>query len=185
MKFKMAKGTDKRTGHWKIAPAIVCHLGPATGRQTNIGPMQIGQKRAVSARSPAKNVQQAGDGVFPRPVYGRLEIVRFASSEIFRERSISGSGGRRDRPSRCLAFIETEDTANFWIDFQFAKVRRLFGPLHTPAYAADEIAFVNAVPCRSSNLHEQEPAQSCGEVGSRDCGLRIADCGLRILIAGF
>ena len=33
---------------------------------------------------------------------------------------------------------------------------------------ADKIGFVEAIPCRCSNLCKQEPAQGCGEIGTGD-----------------
>ena len=49
------------------------------------------------------------------------------------------------------------------VDFQFAKVRRLFWPLHIPTYAADEIAFVKAIPAAvpiSTNKSQQRAAST-------------------------
>src|SRR5438552_4841434 len=79
--------------------------------------------------------------------------------EGFRLASVFGLRRRRDCPSRCLTLVETQHTANFFVDFQFMKVGRLLGPLHTPTYAADKIGFVNAIPCRGPNLDKEEPAK--------------------------
>src|SRR5215211_8693141 len=106
--------------------------------------MQVRQKRAVFAWLPPRNVQRTGDRIGLRSVYRRA-----------------------DCPRRRVALIESEHGSNFVIDFKFTEIRCSFRPAHTPAYAADEIAFVEAVPCGRSNLDEQEPAKCCQHVPNR------------------
>ena len=72
---------------------------------------------------------------------GSLASRKFLRRGTFRGRR------RRQHPGSTLAFVETEDSANFRVDIQFAKVRRLFRPLHGPAYAADKLGFMGAIPC--------------------------------------
>ena len=67
-----------------------------------------------------------------------------------------------------MAFVEAEDGANFRVDIQFAKVGRLFRPLHGPAYAADKIGFMGTIPCSDPDLDKQEPAERCGDVWTTD-----------------
>src|SRR5215475_2333433 len=104
--------------------------------------MQVRQKRAVFAWIPSKNVQRTRDNLWLGSVYGRADCPRCR-----------------------VAFIKSKHGANFVIDFEFTKVRSLLRPVHTPAYAADEIAFMMAIPCGGSNFHEQEPAEGHGHVG--------------------
>src|SRR5512133_3922906 len=113
----MPKGQLKRAGNSVIPHAVVRYLGPATCRQTNIRPVQIRQKRAVSPRLPTKKVQQAGDGTWLRAFRRRRECVWVARSFRGRRlRSRHGCHHRCESPSRSLALVETEDTANFWVD---------------------------------------------------------------------
>src|SRR5215471_12820784 len=109
--------------------------------------MQVRQERAVFARLPSKNVERTEDRI---PLVSRLGIHR-----------------RIDCPSRSLALIEPEHGANLWVDLQLLNVGLLFGPLHTPPDAADEIAFMKAIPCRGSDFDEQEPAQ-CGSQKTKE-----------------
>ena len=107
--------------------------------------MQVRQKRAVSTGVPAKNVQQAGDGIW--------RAADSPASRTFWLAAFSEVRGRRQRSRpAALAFVETEDTANFGVDIQFAKVGRLFRPLHSPVYAADKIGFMGAIPCSNPDL---------------------------------
>src|SRR5262245_57552324 len=98
--------------------------------------MQVRQKRAVFAWVPAEYVQRTADGTGLGSVYRRAV-----------------------RPRCRVAFIESEHGADFVVDFEFTKIRRLFWPIHCPACAADEIAFVIAIPASRSKLNEQQPAE--------------------------
>ena len=98
--------------------------------------MQVRQKRAVFAWVPPKNVQRTKDNI------GLGSVYRGA-----------------DCPPCRVALIKSEHRADFVIDFEFTKVGGLFRPLDIPMYAADEIAFVKAVPCGGSYFDEQEPAE--------------------------
>src|SRR3954465_13307312 len=100
--------------------------------------MQVSQKRTISARIPAKTIQQTGNRI------GR-DAARRRPVGAERRPYVSHC------PGCCLALIETEHTANFWVDLELAKIRRPFGPSHRPAYSGDEIALVNAIPCPRSN----------------------------------
>src|SRR5947199_4622734 len=169
----MAKWQFKRTVRQITAHSIIRHLPPAACGQTNVRPVQVRQQRTVFAWVPSKNVERTVDRVWPR--------------RVDRRGCSHGPMGRfrcwRDRPDRCLTFIETEDAANFFVDFQFAEVGRPFGPSHTPTYAADKIGFMNAIPARRSDLYKKEPAQGKNKEGVRNRGLRNAECGLRLLIS--
>ncbi len=79
--------------------------------------MQVRQKRAVSAQFPAKNVQNAGDGTWLRALRRGRECVRVARAFRGRElRSRHGCHHRCESPGCRLAVVETEDTANFFVD---------------------------------------------------------------------
>src|SRR5438045_666660 len=130
----MPKRQLKHSHHRIIAHPIIRHLGPAACRQTNIRPVQVRQKRAVFTWVPPKNVQRTRDNIGLGSVYWRA-----------------------DCPPCRVALIESEHRADFVIDFEFTKVGRLFRPLDIPMYAADEIAFVKAIPCGRSNFDEREP----------------------------
>src|SRR5437763_8123383 len=133
----MPKRQLKRIAHSIIPHAVVGHLSPTTCRQTNVRPVQIREKRAVATRLPAENIEVAagGDGALRHPdIAARCPYLR------------------RNRPSRCVTFVETKDAANFFVNLQFAKVRRLFGPLHIPGDATNEILFMNAIPRGSPDL---------------------------------
>src|SRR5438874_938553 len=132
----MPKRQLKHSHHRIIAHPIIRHLGPAACRQTNIRPVQVRQKRAVFAWIPSKSVQRTRDNIGLGSVYWRA-----------------------DCPPCRVALIESEHSADFVVDFELVKLRSLFRPFHTPAYAADEIAFVKAIPCCRSNFDEQEPAE--------------------------
>src|SRR6476660_7087626 len=134
---------------------MIRHLGPAACRQTNIRPVQVRQKRAVFAWIPSKNVQKTRDNLWLGSVYGRA-----------------------DCPHCPVALIESKHGADFVIDFKFTKVGSLFRPLDIPMYAADEIAFMTAIPCGGSNFHEQQPAESRGYVEDGNWQLPSAECGL-------
>src|SRR5262249_11698145 len=116
------------------AHTIICYLSPAACWQTNIRPVQVREKRTVFAGVPAKDEQRTGNC---SGLTNRFRVPR-----------------RTDGPRRCLTVIEAKDGPNFLINFQFTKVRRLLRPPNAPAYAADEIAFVNAIPGCRSNLDE-------------------------------
>src|SRR4030095_1354573 len=120
----MPKRQFNRTAYGITAYSMIRHLSPAACRQTNIRPVQVRQKRAVFAWVPPKNVQRTRDNIGLGSVYWRA-----------------------DCPPCRVALIESEHRADFVIDFEFTKVGRLFRPLDIPMYPADEIAFVNAVPC--------------------------------------
>ena len=107
--------------------------------------MQVRQKRAVFARVPPKNVQRTRDGIGLGSVYWRTDCPRCR-----------------------VALIESKHGADFVIDCEFTKVRRLFWPLYVPTYAADEIPFVKAVPCGRPNLDKQEPAKGRQQVSKRE-----------------
>src|SRR5881394_1054094 len=154
----MAKGHLDRIAYGIIAYSMIVHLFPAACGETHIRSMQVREKRAVFAWVPLKNVKRTGDSLWLPPVYGRV-----------------------DCPRRRIAFIESENGADFVIDFEFTKVGSLLRPVYTPVYAADEIAFVKAIPCGRSNFDEQEPAEGHGYVGDGNCRLPIADCQLPIL----
>ena len=163
----MAKRQLKRTAHGIIPHAVVRHLGPATGRQTNIRPVQICQKRAVSARLPAKNVQQAGDGVFPRPIHlcaGTLSASQRAFSELAGDVSVqaAASPSSNRRTPRISGSI-----------LSLRKFGDCSGHCTLQACRADKIAFVNAIPCRGPDLDKQQPAkgrsQITGTDGRADC----------------
>src|SRR5438874_7196402 len=154
----MPKRQLEHSRHPIIAHPIIRHLGPAACRQTNIRPVQVRQKRAVFTWVPPKNVQRTTDNIGLGSVYWRA-----------------------DCPPCRVAVIESEHGADFVIDFEFTKVGRLFRPLDIPMYAADEIAFVKAVPCGRSYFDEQEPAEGDGYVGDGNCQLPIANCQLGIL----
>src|SRR4030095_11159846 len=111
----------------------------------NIGSVQVRKKRAILARVPTKDIQQAGDYVVLRAVHRR--------------------GGR---PSRCLANIEPEHGANLFVDFQFTKIGCLLRPPESPVYAADEIAFMKTIPACCCNLHEQKPTKRCRQIRNRE-----------------
>ena len=101
--------------------------------------MQVRQKCAVFARVPAKDVQQTGDRIGLRAIYGR-----------------------GDHPSCSLAVIEPEHGANFLVNLQLMEIGCLLGPAYAPGDAANEIAFVRAIPCSGPDLDEQEPAKRGG-----------------------
>ena len=90
-----------------------------------------------------------------------------AFSELLGDVSVHAAASPSSKP---------EDTANFRVDLQFTKVGRLFGPLHIPTYGADKIGFVDAIPCRCSDLCKEEPAQGCGEIGTGTCRGSRAGC---------
>ena len=94
---------------------------------------------------------------------GSLAFRKFSRAGNFRR-----SRGGVSIQAAALAFVETEDTANFRVDIQFAKVGRLFRPLHGPAYAADKIGFMGAIPCSNPDLDKQEPAERCRDVWTTD-----------------
>src|SRR5215472_19325269 len=125
----MAKRQCDRIAYGITLYSVIGHLLPAACRQTHIRSMQVRQKRAVFARIPPKHIQRTGD--------------RTRLGNVFR---------RADCPGSRIAVIESEHSPDFVVDFQFAKVRRLFWPLYIPPYAADEIALVKAVPACGSNL---------------------------------
>src|SRR6266436_8142842 len=136
LEFEMAKRQFHRIAYGITAYSMIRHLLPAACGKTYIGPMQVRQKRAVFAWIPPKNVQRRRDGI-------RLGSVCW----------------RAVRPRCRVALIESKYGADFVIDFQFTKVRRLFWPLDVPTYTTDEIAFVEAIPAGGANLNEQEPAK--------------------------
>src|SRR6266480_6461745 len=113
LEFEMAKRNFKRTVYRITAHPIIRHLFPAACGQTYIGPMQVRQKRAVFAWVPPKNVQRTRDSV-----------------------GLGGVYWRADCPRCRVALIESKYRADFVIDFQFTKVRRLFWPLDVPTYTA-------------------------------------------------
>src|SRR6266850_3993030 len=145
LEFEMAKRQFNRIAYGITAYSMIRHLLPAACGQTYIGPMQVRQKRAVFARVPPKNVQRTRDSLGLGGVYWRTGCPRCR-----------------------IALIESKYRADFVIDFQFTKVRRLFWPLYVPTYTADEIAFVKAIPCGRSNLDKQEPAKGRSEVRNRE-----------------
>ena len=55
-KFEMTKWQSKRVAHGIVAHSGVRHLAPADRRQTDIGPVQVSKKRAVSAGVPAEKI---------------------------------------------------------------------------------------------------------------------------------
>src|SRR5947208_16221862 len=111
--------------------------------------MQVRQKRAVFPRVPSKHIQQTGDRIGPRAVHG-------------------GAGC----PRRRLTVIEPEHGPYFFVYFQFTKVGRLLWPPHTPAYAADKITFMEAIPACCSNFYGQQPTEGETKIGACNCGLR-------------
>ena len=80
LKFEMAKWQLKRAGHRIIPHPVVRHLGPAACRQTNVRPVEVRQKRTVSAGVPAKNVQITADRAWRQPVH--LRSGSFAGGEL-------------------------------------------------------------------------------------------------------
>src|SRR5262245_1807007 len=137
---------------------MIRHLHPAACGQTYIRPVQVRQKRAVLAWVPPENIQRTGDIIGLGSVYERTECPRCR-----------------------IAIIESEHRTDFVIDFELVKLRSLFRPFHIPAYAADEIAFMTAIPYGGSNFHEQEPAESRGYVRDWNWQLPNADCRVPIL----
>src|SRR5262249_8233270 len=109
---------------------------------------------------PSKNVQVTGYRIRPRRVHLHAES-RWLTNTF-------GSSRRRERPGRCLTLVKTEHAPNFWVDLQLLKIGRLFGPLHAPTDAADQIALVSAIPRRSSDFDKQEPAQRGPQKTSRE-----------------
>src|SRR5438067_6826454 len=107
LEFEMAKGQFYRIAYGITAYSMIPHLLPAACGETYIGPMQVRQKRAVFARVPPKNVQRTWDSL--------------GLGSVFR---------RAVRPRCRVALVESKHGADFVIDFQFTKVRRLFWPLY-------------------------------------------------------
>jgi len=148
-KFEMAKWESERSHNRIIAHAGIRHLDPPSGGQTDVWPVQVCEKRAVSARFPAEEIDETSKRV-------RLGHI---------ERGRRSSG--RQCPGSCLSFIESEHAAHFVVDLQLPKVGRICGPSHIPSSGRNEIAFMRAVPKLGAELDRDDPTKSENKVGSR------------------
>src|SRR5205814_90817 len=70
-KFEMAKWESERSHNWIIAHASIRNLDPPSGGQTDVWPVQVCEKRAVSARFPAEEIDETSKRLRPRHIQRR------------------------------------------------------------------------------------------------------------------
>ena len=70
-------------------------------------------------------------------------------------------------PDHSPALIVAQSPAHIFINADFVKPGRIFGPCRSPANSWDEMSFVYSIPTVRTRFDEQKPDKRYGKSGSR------------------